>query len=71
MYVLHVMLTLLLQKSSKSSKSKDRVAALKRRLKKWKNGDFLHLLREANRPSKSITKDWNDGKHQRGIKKVP
>ena len=47
MYVLHVMPALLLQKPSKPSKSKDHVAALKRRLEKLKNGEFLQLLREA------------------------
>ena len=44
MYALHVMPALLLQKPSKCSERKDHVAALKRRLKKWK---FLQLLREA------------------------
>ena len=38
--------TLLLKKSSKSSKSKDHVDAPKQRLEKWKNGEFLQLLRE-------------------------
>ena len=47
MYALHVMPTLLLKKSPKSSKSKDHVDALKRMLEKWKNGEFLQLLREA------------------------
>ena len=47
MYVLHVRPLLLLQKPSKCSKGKDHVAALKGRLEKWKNGEFLQLLREA------------------------
>ena len=47
MYPLHLMPALLLQKPSKSSKSKDHVAALKRRLQRWKNGEILQLLREA------------------------
>ena len=37
---------LLLQKPAKTSKSKDHVEALKRRLILWKNGDILELLRE-------------------------
>ena len=47
MFALHVMPTLLLQKPSKSSKSKDHVITLKQRLEKWKIGEFLQLLREA------------------------
>ena len=47
MYALHLMPALLLQKPSKSSKSKDHVATLKRRLQRWKNGEILQLLREA------------------------
>ena len=46
MYALHVMPVLLLQKPSTSLKCKDYVAILKRRLQKWKNGEFLQLLRE-------------------------
>ena len=46
-FALHVMPTLLLQNPSKSSKSKDHVITLKQRLGKWKNGEFLQLLREA------------------------
>ena len=46
MYALHVMPALLLQKPRRSSKSKDQVDALKRMLEKWKNGEFLQLLRE-------------------------
>ena len=37
MYILHVIPALLLHKPSKPSKSKDHVAALKRRVEKWKN----------------------------------
>ena len=47
MFALHVMPTLLLQKPSKSSKSKDHVITLKQRLEKWKIVEFLQLLREA------------------------
>ena len=47
MYALHVIPALPLQKPSKSTKSKDHVDTLKRRLEKWKNGEFLQLLREA------------------------
>lgn len=66
---------LLLQKWSKSSKdhvktSKDHVAAQKRRLEKWENREFC-IFWEKRPPSKSVTKDWNDEKHQRGIHKVP
>ena len=39
---------LLLQKPSKSSKTKDHADALMRGLDKWKNGEFLQLLREMN-----------------------
>ena len=46
MYALHLMPALLLQKPSKSSKSKDHVATIKRRLQRWKNGEILQLLRE-------------------------
>ena len=50
-------------------KIKEHVDALKRKLEKWKNGVFATVER-SDRPSKSVTKDWNDEKHQRGIKKV-
>lgn len=43
-----VMPALLLQKPSKQSKSKDHVAALKRRLACWKKGDIEELLKECN-----------------------
>ena len=43
-----VLPALLLQKPSKESKSKDHVAALKRRLKSWKEGDILGLLKECD-----------------------
>ena len=64
MYALHVMPALLLQKASKCPKSKDRVAALKRRL-------VFATFERSDRPSKSVSKDWNNEKHQRGIKEVP
>ena len=56
MYALHVMPALLLQKPSRSLKSKDHVDALKRRLKKWINGEFLQLLREATAPQSRLPK---------------
>ena len=56
MYALHVMPALLLQKPLKSLKSKDHVDALKRRLKKWINGEFLQLLREATAPQSWLPK---------------
>ena len=43
-YILHVMPVLLLQKPSKSSKSKDDVATLKQRLGEWENGELLRFL---------------------------
>ena len=47
MTAIHIMPALLLQKPSKSSKSKDHTLALERRLKLWKEGEFLQLMREA------------------------
>ena len=44
MFALQMMLTLLLQKPSKSSKSNHLVVALKWRLDKWKKGEFLQPL---------------------------
>lgn len=38
---------LLLQKPSKTSKSKDHVRALERRLEQWRKGEFIQLLNEA------------------------
>ena len=49
---LMIMPALLLQKPSKTSKSKDHVIALKRRLQAWEKGDLLLLLQE----SKTIQK---------------
>jgi len=43
---LMIMPNLLLQKPSKTSKAKDHLKALERRLKTWKEGDVLELLRE-------------------------
>ena len=48
MAAIHIMPALLLQKPSKSSKSKDHARALERRLKLWKEGEFLQLMREAD-----------------------
>ena len=47
MTAIHIMPALLLQKPSKSPKSKDHTLALERRLKFWKEGEFLQLMREA------------------------
>ena len=47
MYAIHVMPALLLQKPSKTSKSRDHVKVLDRRIVQWRNGDFQQLLREA------------------------
>ncbi|XP_057301658.1 uncharacterized protein LOC130636080 [Hydractinia symbiolongicarpus] len=44
---LHVMPSLLLQKPSKKSKSKDHTKALERRLTLWENGELLKLFDEA------------------------
>ena len=38
---------LLLQKPSNSSKSKEHLQTLERRLQQWKKGEFIQLLREA------------------------
>ena len=46
LYAIHCMPALLLQKPSKTSKSKDHVEALTRRMTQWKNGEFNQLLRE-------------------------
>jgi len=56
LYAIHVMPALLLQKPSKTSKSKDHVDALSRRLVKWKNGEFIQLLREAEALQKRLPK---------------
>ena len=47
MSAIHIMPALLLQKPSKSSKSKDHTIALERRIKLWKDGEFLQLYNEA------------------------
>ena len=43
---IHIMPALLLQKPSKTSKSKDHVKDLERRLRLWREGEFLQLFRE-------------------------
>ena len=48
MKAVHTMPALLLQKPSKSSKSKDHLKALERRLEVWNKGDISALFREAN-----------------------
>ena len=45
--VIMIMPSLLLQKPSKNSKSKDHVSALERRLLLWSRGEIPHLLKEA------------------------
>ena len=47
MKAIHVMPALLLQKPSKTSKSKDHVKALERRLELWRKGEIISLMREA------------------------
>lgn len=47
MKAIHIMPALLLQKPSKSSKSKDHRIALERRLTLWQKGDMLSLMDEA------------------------
>ena len=42
-----MMPSLLLQKPSKESKSKDHLEALERRMKLWQSGDLLELLQES------------------------
>ena len=42
-----IMPALLLQKPSNSSKSKEHLQTLERRLQQWKKGEFIQLLREA------------------------
>ena len=37
-------------------------------MEKW---SAFAAFERSDRPSKSITKDWKDEKHPRGIKKVP
>lgn len=54
MYAIHIMPALLLQKPSKSSKTKDHVNALQRRMKLWKDGEFIALFREANALQKRL-----------------
>ena len=55
-YAVHVMPALLLQKPSKTSKSKEHVEALSRRLAKWKKGEFSQLFREAETLQKRLPK---------------
>ena len=47
MKAIHIMPALLLQKPSKTSKSKDHLKALERRLEVWNKGDITALFREA------------------------
>ena len=37
-------------------------------MEKWR---VFATVERSHHPSKSVTKDWNDEKHQRGIYKVP
>ena len=50
---------LLLQKPSKTSKAKDHSVCLSRRLKSWKDGDVITLLREIVGIQQNLTKDSN------------
>ena len=45
---LMIMVSLLLQKRSRNSKSKDRTESLRRRQKLWKRADFDGLVREVH-----------------------
>ena len=56
MTAIHIMPALLLQKPSKYSKSKDHTLALERRLKLWKEGEFLQLMREAEALQRRLPK---------------
>ena len=51
-----IMPSLLLQKPSKRSKSKEHLIALERRIELWKSGEFLELLKEGA----TIQKDLRD-----------
>ena len=44
-----IMAPLLLQKPSKTSKTKDHIQYLEKRLALWKNGDFRDILREGKK----------------------
>ena len=50
---IHVMLSLLLQKPSKTSKKKDHLKALERRIDLWINGNIDELLFEGNEKKNS------------------
>ena len=43
---IHVMLALLLQKPSQTSKAKDHLKALERRLRSWEEGNITELVTE-------------------------
>ena len=47
MKAVRIMPSLLLQKPSKESKSKDHLEALERRMELWQSGDLLELLQES------------------------
>ena len=54
-----IMPSLLLQKSHRSSKAKDHVAQLERRLKSWESGDIDCLLQEGRTIQKRLTSSSN------------
>ena len=58
-----VMPALLLQKPSKTSKSKDHSEALLRRLKEWEKGNLLELLNEGE----TIQKNFKTGYSKKSI----
>ena len=62
---------LLLKRPSKSSKSEDHVASTKIEVREMEKWSAFAAFERSDRPSKSVTKDWKDEKHPRGIKKVP
>ena len=53
---LMVMIPLLLQKPSKSSKTSDHIKHLEKRLNLWKDGDILDILRECKKIQQYLTK---------------
>ena len=66
MKALMVMPALLLQKPSKSSKTKDHLNALHRRLKLWDDGKIAELIREG----KTIQSQLKAKNHLKSIKNL-
>ena len=57
---LHIMPTLLLQKPSQTSKSKDHLAALSRHLELWDDGKISELLYESTTKQERLSNDNNE-----------